>query len=158
MQPASWWTRRPCFRTSRGATDPIDVDWVSGVCLMTRRDTFERLGGLDESFFMYWEDADYCRRAANAGHRCRYVPSVTVRHATGASALYDPARAISEFHASAYRLYRKHTRLIGRLLTPVAGAVLSLRRQVHIRRLRQRIVSPVSPIIRASPVEAPTTE
>ena len=68
--PGNWLSRRNL--PAQLATTPMDVDWVAGSCLMTRRDVFDRLSGFDESFFLYWEDADYCHRATRAGWRCVY--------------------------------------------------------------------------------------
>lgn len=45
------------------------VDWVSGACLIAPLEIFERVGELDEGYFMYWEDADWCRRAHALGLR-----------------------------------------------------------------------------------------
>jgi GT2 family glycosyltransferase len=56
------------------------VDWVTGGCLLVRRACFEELGGLDESFFLYYEDVDFCRRAKLAGWQVWYEPRLTVTH------------------------------------------------------------------------------
>jgi hypothetical protein len=56
------------------------VDWVTGGCLLVRRDCFRQLGGLDESFFLYYEDVDFCRRAAAAGWSVWFDPSLEVTH------------------------------------------------------------------------------
>ncbi len=115
--PGNWLTRRNLLADDAVASgQPVDVDWVSGACLMTRRDVFDRVGGFDEGFFLYWEDADYCSRVAAAGLRRMYVPLVTVRHSAGRSAAHDPAPAIRAFHASAYRLYWKRASTLGRLI------------------------------------------
>ena len=105
---------------------------------MTRRDLFERLGGLDESFFLYWEDADYCYRAAAAGFRRTYVPVVSVRHIGGQAAARDPAPAIRAFHRSAFRMYWKHASVAGRLVAPLVRAGLWLRGERRIRHARNR--------------------
>lgn len=123
--PSNWLSRRNL--DAKDAQSPIDVDWVSGVCLMTPRDLFTQLGGLDEGFFMYWEDADYCYRVRDAGLRRCYVPSAAVRHPGGRSAAYNSARANRAFHQSAFRLYRKHASGFGRLAAPLVGAGLWLR-------------------------------
>ena len=60
------------------------VDWVSGACLATRREVWERLGGLDDAFFMYCEDVDYGRRVRQLGLRAAYRADVTVTHYEGA--------------------------------------------------------------------------
>jgi GT2 family glycosyltransferase len=80
------------------------VDWLAGACLMTRREVFDRAGGLDETFFLYREDADYCRRVSRLGFGATYLPPVTVRHGGGASAEVDLPRAIRTFHAGAFHL------------------------------------------------------
>lgn len=129
--PSNWLSKHNLG--ARDATSPIDVDWVSGVCLMTPRELFHRLGGLDEGFFMYWEDADYCYRVRDAGLRRCYVPSAAVRHPGGRSAAYNSARAIRAFHQSAFRLYRKHASPLGRLAAPLVGAGLWLRGQMQLQ-------------------------
>jgi GT2 family glycosyltransferase len=131
--PDNWFSRRNLVRSDA----PIEVDWVSGACLMTRRDLFETLGGFDESFFMYWEDADYCRRVTLAGYRCVYVPDMTVRHVGGASAKHDPERMIRAFHQSAVQLYWKHTSRAGRLLTPLVRAGLEVRARLRLAAIRR---------------------
>ncbi|MCA1562157.1 MAG: glycosyltransferase family 2 protein, partial [Acidobacteria bacterium] len=57
------------------------VDWVMGACMLIRRDLFDRIGGFDERFFLYWEDADLCRRLRDRGFSTRYVPAARVVHA-----------------------------------------------------------------------------
>jgi hypothetical protein len=61
-------------------------EWVSGACLLVRRDLYERLGGFDEGFFLYCEDVDLCLRARAAGFDVRYQPAAIARHEGGASA------------------------------------------------------------------------
>lgn len=86
---------------------PVAVDWVSGACLAARREVLEELGGFDERFFMYFEDADLCRRARQAGWKVFYLPRVQVVHHTGASS-GDRTRAILRLHKSAFLYHRKH--------------------------------------------------
>lgn len=57
-----------------------DVPWAIGACLLLRRSVVDEVGGLDERFFVYAEDLEWCHRATRAGHRVRFVPSVEVRH------------------------------------------------------------------------------
>ena len=56
------------------------VEWVTGGCLLVRRDCFEQLEGMDESYFLYYEDVDFCRRAAQAGWSIWYEPALRVTH------------------------------------------------------------------------------
>lgn len=72
---------------------PVRCDWVSGASLMVRREVFEQIGLLDDGFFMYYEEVDFCRRAALAGWEAWYVPSSRVVHLVGmASGIKDGAR------------------------------------------------------------------
>jgi len=134
--PDNWFTAHNML--GRDATQPVAVDWVAGSCLMTPREVFDRLGGFDEAFFLYWEDADYCRRAAAAGFHSMYVPVVAVRHAAAASSVFVQDRAIRAFHESAYRLYRKHSGPAGRVLAPLVRGGLSARAWLHRRQARKR--------------------
>jgi GT2 family glycosyltransferase len=113
---------------------PVAVDWLAGSCLMVRRRVFDDLQGLDEAFFLYWEDADFCRRAAALGWARMYVPTVSVRHAGGRSAATNPAPAVRAFHASAYRLFEKHAGRGARLLAPLARLGLWLRGEWFARK------------------------
>jgi N-acetylglucosaminyl-diphospho-decaprenol L-rhamnosyltransferase len=71
-------SRRKCRHLA--AEGKQEVDWVTGGCLLVRRDCFEQLGGLDETFFLYYEDVDFCRRASDAGWSVWYDPSLDVTH------------------------------------------------------------------------------
>jgi GT2 family glycosyltransferase len=59
---------------------PQRVPWVTGCCLLLRRDCLEQLGGLDEDFFLYYEDVDLCRRARSCGWSVWFEPSLGVIH------------------------------------------------------------------------------
>lgn len=56
------------------------VDWVAGASLMIRASVLERIGGFDEAFFLYFEETDLCRRAAEAGWPTHYMPEARVAH------------------------------------------------------------------------------
>jgi len=86
---------------------PTSVDWVSGACMIVRRDTLRDIGPLDERFFMYFEDADLCRRARAAGWLVYYLPHIEIVHQTGASSRSRP-KAIWLLHKSAFLYHRKH--------------------------------------------------
>lgn len=62
-----------------------DVDWVSGAGLMARREAVERIGSLDEKFFLFVEDMDLCRRMWDAGWRVAYLPEACFTHHIGVS-------------------------------------------------------------------------
>jgi GT2 family glycosyltransferase len=63
----------------------IECAWVSGTCLFIRKELFEKLKGFDEKFFMYFEDADLCKRAENLGYKIIYHPNIYIRHIGGKS-------------------------------------------------------------------------
>jgi N-acetylglucosaminyl-diphospho-decaprenol L-rhamnosyltransferase len=68
---------------------------------MVRREAFDSVSGFDERYWMYWEDADFCRRLKDGGWRIYYEPASVVHHATGASGV-NP-RTLRAFHESASR-------------------------------------------------------
>jgi len=82
------------------------VDWVSGACMLVRRSAFDAVGGFDEGYWMYWEDADLCRRLVDQGWEVQFEPSAVAHHATGASGVC--ARTIRAFHESASRFAARH--------------------------------------------------
>jgi GT2 family glycosyltransferase len=88
---------------------PRQVDWLSGACLMARREMIDEIGGLDERYFMYFEDVDWARRAHDAGWEVHYVPEPAVLHEVGRSSDRRPKRMIVMHHQSAYRYFCEHT-------------------------------------------------
>lgn len=85
--------------------DSLVVDWVSGACMLARRDALQRVKGFDEGYFLYWEDADLCRRLRAEGYHVRYVPAATAVHRVGQSSRTARSAAVRAFHDSAYRYY-----------------------------------------------------
>jgi GT2 family glycosyltransferase len=67
-------------------------DWVSGACMAIRRETLDVVGAFDEKFFLYYEEVDFCRRAARAGWTCWFVADARVVHFEGASTGITEAR------------------------------------------------------------------
>ena len=92
-----------------------EVDWVSGACLMIRREAFDAVSGFDERFFLYEEDADLCRRVRQAGWQVLFSPGAEARHALGRSMARSPERARLEYQRSHLLYYRKHCGLAQRL-------------------------------------------
>ena len=82
--------------------------WVSGACLLARREALDAVSGFDERFFLYEEDADLCRRVRAAGFKVLFTADVEVRHAKGRSMARAPERARLEYHRSHLLYYRKH--------------------------------------------------
>jgi N-acetylglucosaminyl-diphospho-decaprenol L-rhamnosyltransferase len=100
-----------------------EVDWISGSCLLTSRDVLRRVGPLDEAYFLFNEDVDWCRRAADAGLRVYYDPAAVVVHHIGASKARLPAWLVVERHRGMFRYYRKHMRRSRWLDVPVAVGI-----------------------------------
>jgi GT2 family glycosyltransferase len=92
----------------RTGASSIVVDWLSGACMIVRRDAFVSAGGFDERFFLYWEDADLCRRLRHRGFEIRYVPGATAVHQVGGSSQTTRRSSIVAFHSSAYLYYATH--------------------------------------------------
>jgi GT2 family glycosyltransferase len=84
------------------------VDWVSGACMLVRRDAVARVGGMDEAFFMFNEDVDWCRRMKDSGFAVWYVPDATVVHHIGASRTRVAPRVIVERHRGMIHYFHKH--------------------------------------------------
>ena len=76
---------------------------LMGAAMLVRGDDFRALGGFDPRYFLYFEDADLCRRASQSGRGVRFVPAATVRHASGASADHDRERALTWYLTSLFR-------------------------------------------------------
>lgn len=98
---------RRLFPAADSLEKPTEVDWVSGACMALRRRMLEEIGHLDTRFFMYFEDADLCRRARSAGWRVLYLPAITVTHQAGGSSR-SSLRAVWHLHKSAFLYHRKH--------------------------------------------------
>ena len=86
---------------------PMRVDWVSGACMIVRRRALEETGPFDERFFMYFEDADLCRRMREGGWSVSFLPHIEVVHQAGGSSRSRP-RAVWLLHKSAFLYHRKH--------------------------------------------------
>jgi N-acetylglucosaminyl-diphospho-decaprenol L-rhamnosyltransferase len=84
-----------------------DVDAVVGACMLLRREAVAQAGLLDEQFFMYGEDLDWCLRIHNAGWRVVYFPDAIVHHIKRASSSSSP-KARFEFQRAMWLFYKKH--------------------------------------------------
>ncbi len=86
----------------------MEVDSVVGAFMLIRRELFSHIGLLDEDFFMYGEDLDYCWRAKFAGYKVWYCPKAQALHYKGESSKKIPFLALRWFHDSMWIFYRKH--------------------------------------------------
>jgi GT2 family glycosyltransferase len=109
------------YRMSDAARDqPRDVEALLGACLILTRTAWDDVGGMDESFFLYGEDIDLCRRLRDRGWRLRFVPGATVLHGRQQSARMVVERSIAWSAESMVRYFAHHepdkSRLVRRLL------------------------------------------
>jgi GT2 family glycosyltransferase len=116
-----------------------EVDVVTGCLLLTRRETWDRLGGLDQRFFMYGEDADLSLRARAAGYRPMITPDAVAVHAVGASSAARADKHVLVLTGKA-TLARKHRTGVSRAL-----AILLLQAGVGLRALPERLRRPADP-------------
>jgi N-acetylglucosaminyl-diphospho-decaprenol L-rhamnosyltransferase len=91
---------RRYYVADRSDAEAQEVDWLVGACLCVRTSAVQQVGLLDERFFMYSEELDWCRRFRAAGWGVAYVPSAEVRHMEGGSSRLDLAARDRLFQAS----------------------------------------------------------
>lgn len=89
---------------------PRPVDWISGACLIARRTAWAQVGLLDERFFLYFEDNDWCRRCRQSGWEVWFVPTVSVIHQSQPS--YADTTRVQHYQNSLLAFYRKHYGLL----------------------------------------------
>ncbi|MEK8131072.1 glycosyltransferase family 2 protein [Paenibacillus filicis] len=94
-----------------GYLDPdqdYPVDCLVGAFMMVRREAIDQVGMLDEDFFMYGEDIDWCYRIKEAGWQIHYYPYTQITHYKGASSRRKPFKIIYEFHRAMVLFHKKH--------------------------------------------------
>jgi GT2 family glycosyltransferase len=87
---------------------PVKVPWVSGSALLVRRAAFEAVGGFDETFFLYFEDIDFCLRLRKEVGSVYYAPTPSVLHHRGRSAAGDPTSAGRAYRRSQLIYWRRY--------------------------------------------------
>lgn len=108
--------------------EPEEVDWVAGASMMVRRQVFEDIGLMDEGYFLYFEEVDFCLRARRAGWPCWYVPQSRVMHisgqSTGVSAADRPLKRMPRYwFASRSRYFVKNHGLTYARFTDLAFGI-----------------------------------
>jgi GT2 family glycosyltransferase len=98
--------RYPCSAYAAGR--PFAVDFVLGACMLVRADDLRRIGTLDEGYFMYCEEIDWCRRFRAAGRSVVCVPEAVVVHHAGASTRQFRSAMFSALWRSRLRMYARH--------------------------------------------------
>jgi N-acetylglucosaminyl-diphospho-decaprenol L-rhamnosyltransferase len=120
--------RRTETRTAFYDQPHANVAWVSGAFLLTRRSLWSTIGGLDERYFMYVEDVDYCKHVQLNGYTVAYLPTVQVCHYEGAGKAWIGQGALTRTVRS-YRMYlhKHYGALVARTTGLLLAAVLALR-------------------------------
>ena len=102
---------------------PLAVDSVIGACMMVRTDAMQKVGCLDEDYFFFLEETDWCYRMRRAGYGVYHIPQARIYHIQGASKEKVPALAWIEYYRSSYLFFRKNrsrlTWLVFRIFRPV---------------------------------------
>ncbi|NUN64581.1 glycosyltransferase family 2 protein [Pseudanabaena biceps] len=100
-----------------------EVGWVTGACMMMRRDVFEQIDGFDENFFMYFEDKDICKRVKDLGYKVVYYPETTIIHLLGGSS-HGIKKSVNKYYRdSQLYYYQKH---LGKFQTNILKLYLKL--------------------------------
>jgi GT2 family glycosyltransferase len=105
--------RQKALKTNSGFVErvtrrPQTPEWVTGACLLVRRADAEAVGLLDERYFMYTEDVDFCAAIRARGRKILFVPEIEIVHLRGRSAASAPAATQRAYRRSQLAFYDKH--------------------------------------------------
>jgi len=123
LWPGNPWSRRYLLSDWDHASDRA-VDWVSGACMLVRRSAIEQVGGMDEAYFMFNEDVDWCHAMKRAGWSVDFVAAAEITHHIGASKGRVSDKVILERHRGMIHYFRKYHRTNPFLESLAAGAIL----------------------------------
>lgn len=123
LWPGNPWSRRYLLSDWDHASNR-SVDWVSGACMLVRRAAIEQVGGMDEAYFMFNEDVDWCHAMKRAGWSVDFVAAAEITHHIGASKGRVSDKVILERHRGMIHYFRKYHRTNRVLETLAAGAIL----------------------------------
>lgn len=139
---ADIWPGNPWTRQYLQRDEPAErtAGWLSGSCLLVRREAFVEVGGFDERYFMYFEDVDLGDRFGRAGWQNVYVPTAAVMHIQGHATSRETAKMLIAHHESAYRyLADRYSAVWGKPVLALVRLGLSLRLKVAMRRRLSQI-------------------
>lgn len=100
--PARYPSKRRDYR------EPLAVDSVIGACMLVRAEAIREVGGLDEDYFFFMEETDWCFRMHQAGWQVYHLPGIRVYHLQGKSKEKNPAKAWIEYYRSLYIFFKKN--------------------------------------------------
>jgi GT2 family glycosyltransferase len=107
----------------RNYTEPIEVDSVIGACMMVRQETLKQVGLLDENYFLFLEETDWCYRIRAAGWNVYHCPRAEIIHFQGKSAGAEKGRARLEYYRSRYHFFKKNRGNIQWLILLIGGLI-----------------------------------
>lgn len=96
-------------KTFSNENEITEVDAVSGSCMMFHKKIYQQMDGFDESFFLYFEDTDFCTRVKDAGYKILFIPKAIIIHYKGESHKFAPFDTIRIFHKSMTFFFKKHS-------------------------------------------------
>lgn len=99
--------RRRAYDACRRLAPPVAVDWLSGACLAVRTSLLSQVGGLDEGYFLYYEDEELCLQAGRHGFQVLYTSAVEATHIGGGSST-DPSWVWPHLYRSQLRFFARH--------------------------------------------------
>ena len=104
------------------------TDWVAGACMLIRREVFDTIGLMDETYFLYYEEVDFCLQAQRHGWPCWYVPSSRIMHIGGQSTgqterFRRPPRTPKYWFTARRHYFRKNFGLLGLIAADLAFGV-----------------------------------
>jgi GT2 family glycosyltransferase len=118
---------------SKLSTNPIEVDYISGCCMLIKTEVIDAVGYFDERFFMYYEDLDLCLRAKEKGFKTYVIPTAIIHHELSKSIGRKSARLIYQLVKSNIRFIKKHTEFPLRYFSLVTQiAKFSIKMPYHI--------------------------
>ncbi|MGE3979687.1 MAG: glycosyltransferase family 2 protein, partial [Nitrospira sp.] len=123
------WLEALAAKQAIDCTKSQDVGWINGACLMVRTDLMRACGGLDEGYFMYFEDVDLCRALHQRGYRIRHLADADIVHLIGRSGERDRTRLNLVWEFSRIRYVEKHFSLFKRWIMKAwiaLGAIVRL--------------------------------
>lgn len=94
--------------TPRPGERPREVDWIGGAFMLIRNEVYKEVGGMDEAYWMYSEETDWCYRIKLAGWKAYYLPQVTVTHLRGGSSRKRRAEMRAQLYRSKVRFFTIH--------------------------------------------------
>lgn len=117
----AWWSDHNTVR---------EVNWVNGACMMVRCEVLAQVGGLDEGYFIYAEEIDWCYRMHNAGWRIYFTPEAEVIHIGGQAMNRVADKRIVLKYKGQYRFYRKHYSVWKYLVLRIMVSIIAILRIV----------------------------